>query len=396
MNKIPNEERNLNKEFIGFTIVSGMMSFSYNVVMIVIPLRMADRGLSYGEIGGVMSTLAIGLLVIKLVIGHLSDRLGTKRFMLVSLLGLGVVVALLANAESMVMFAVGMVALGIFRGIFLSVNGAYMFDIADNGEYGKIYGAVEGISSLLASIGGMISGVLYHLREGKYALYICSILLFVASAWVVIGMKRGNNIQQERLPIYRILKTINKRILIFCVVVFLQSFVAGPMWNFIIPMYCYNVLLFSPAVLGILMSMDELISSPTYIIAGRVVDKVNVVKFNVIALLLTALAGVLMRGVSSTVQFMIVFLLCSISLSCTFVGIPRERVAYIRKEQKGLELAFLSLCGSLGDSLGSNVLGRIAAKHSIQQCFWIFAMVYVMLAILVIIPVKYIGRENGK
>ena len=69
--------RKIDREFIGFTLISGLISFGYNVVMTVIPLRMSDHGQSYGRIGSAMSAVAIGLMVIKLVIGHLSDILGT-------------------------------------------------------------------------------------------------------------------------------------------------------------------------------------------------------------------------------------------------------------------------------------------------------------------------------
>lgn len=381
--------RRINREFIGFTLVSGLISFGYNVVMTVIPLRMTDHGLSYGKIGSAMSAVAIGLMVIKLIIGHLSDILGTKKFILSSLAGLAVVSVLLAKADEIVAFTVLMAALGIFRGIFLAVSGSYVMDMASSGGYGKIYGAVQSVSSLLASIGGIISGLLYQFHEGEYALYICSFLLMAASIWAAVGLKSNENVRRERLPILQIFKSINKRILIFCVLVFIQSFVAGPMWSFIIPMYCYNVLLFSPAKLGILMSMDELVSAPTYMLAGRVVDKVNVVKFNIVFLLLTALGGLLLIRTQSAFLFMTVFLLCSISISCTFVGIPKERVGYIRKEQKGLELALISLCGSLGDSLGSNILGKVAEKYTINQCIYIFAASYVIMAVLVAVPVLF-------
>lgn len=83
--------RKIDREFIGFTLISGLISFGYNVVMTVIPLRMSDHGQSYGRIGSAMSAVAIGLMVIKLVIGHLSDILGTKKFILSSLAGLAVV-----------------------------------------------------------------------------------------------------------------------------------------------------------------------------------------------------------------------------------------------------------------------------------------------------------------
>ena len=91
-------------------------------------------------------------------------------------------------------------------------------------------------------------------------------------------------------------------------------------------------------------------------LAGRIVDKVNVVRFNVIFLLITAAGGLFLVKAPSPFIFMLVFLICSVSISCTFVGLPKERIGYIRKEQKGLELALLSVCGSRGDSLGSNVL----------------------------------------
>ena len=326
------KEHKANREFIGFTLISGLISFGYNVVMTVIPLRMVDHGLSYSKIGSAMSAVAIGLMVIKLLIGHLSDMLGTKNFILTALAGLGIVCVLLAKADRLLTFTVLMAALGIFRGIFLAVSGSYVMEMANSGEYGKIYGAVQGISSLLASVGGMISGLLYQFKEGEYALYICS---------------------------------------------------------FIIPMYCYNILLFSPAKLGILMSMDELIGAPTYMLAGRVVDKVNVVKFNILFLLITALGGLFLIKSPTPTIFMVVFLICSVSISCTFVGIPKERIGFIRKEQKGFELALISVCGSLGDSLGNNVLGRVAEKYTIDQCMYIFSASYIVMALLVALPLLF-------
>ena len=383
------KEHKANREFIGFTLISGLISFGYNVVMTVIPLRMVDHGLSYSKIGSAMSAVAIGLMVIKLLIGHLSDMLGTKNFILSALAGLGIVCVLLAKADRQLSFTVLMSALGIFRGIFLAVSGSYVMEMANSGEYGKIYGAVQGISSLLASVGGMISGLLYQFTEGEYALYICSFLLIASTLWAAIGLKNNQCMHGERLPILQIFKSINKRILIFCVLVFIQSFVAGPMWSFIIPMYCYNVQLFSPAKLGILMSMDELIGAPTYMLAGRVVDKVNVVKFNILFLLITALGGLfLIKSPTSTI-FMVVFLICSVSISCTFVGIPKERIGFIRKEQKGFELALISVCGSLGDSLGNNVLGRVAEKYTIDQCMYIFSASYIVMALLVALPLLF-------
>ena len=380
-------------EFLVFTLVSALISFGYNVVMTVIPLRMADRGLGYGEIGGVMSAVAVGLMVIKLAVGHLSDLFGTKRIILTSLLGLSAVCALLAQADSLAAFAVLMAALGIFRGIFLSVNGSSMLELSGNGRYGKVLGVVQGVSSLLASVGGMMAGLLYSLREGEYALLLCSLMLLASALWAALGLKRVGKMERERMKLWKVFGSMNRRLVLFCLIVFIQSFAAGPMWNFIIPMYCYQVLLFSPALLGILMSLDELVSAPAYMLAGAVVDRVNVFRFNVVFLLLTAAGGILLTRTGSTAAFMLVFLFCSVCTACTFVGIPKERIDYIRRERKGLELALLSVCGSLGDSLGSNVMGQAAERFSIDQCMLIFASAYVLMAALAALPALLFGKK---
>ena len=380
-------------EFFFFFFVSALISFGYNVVMTVIPLRMADRGLGYGEIGGVMSAVAVGLMVIKLAVGHLSDLFGTKRFILTSLLGLSAVCALLAQADSLAAFAVLMAALGIFRGIFLSVNGSSMLELSGNGRYGKVLGVVQGVSSLLASVGGMMAGLLYSLREGEYALLLCSLMLLASALWAALGLKRVGKMERERMKLWKVFGSMNRRLVLFCLIVFIQSFAAGPMWNFIIPMYCYQVLLFSPALLGILMSLDELVSAPAYMLAGAVVDRVNVFRFNVVFLLLTAAGGILLTRTGSTAAFMLVFLFCSVCTACTFVGIPKERIDYIRRERKGLELALLSVCGSLGDSLGSNVMGQAAERFSIDQCMLIFASAYVLMAALAALPALLFGKK---
>ena len=110
-----------------------------------------------------------------------------------------------------------MAALGIFRGIFLAVSGSYVMEMADGGGYGKIYGAVQSVSSLLASIGGMISGLLYQFREGEYALYICSFLLMASSVWAAAGLKGSETvdvykrqIQKEEIEPFPVLRFIQK------------------------------------------------------------------------------------------------------------------------------------------------------------------------------------------
>ena len=138
------------------------------------------------------------------------------------------------------------------------------------------------------------------------------------------------------------------------------------------------------------MSMDELVSAPTYMLAGRIVDKVNVVRFNVIFLLITAAGGLFLVKAPSPFIFMLVFLVCSVSISCTFVGLPKERIGYIRKEQKGLDWRCFPYAGSLGGFPGEQMCWeRVAEKYTIDQCMYILTASYIIMAFLAAAPVLF-------
>ncbi len=71
--------------FWSFALISSIFFMSNNAISIIIPLKMADEGLSYASIGGVMSSFAIGVLVMKIFIGRHSDIVGQKIYIILSL-----------------------------------------------------------------------------------------------------------------------------------------------------------------------------------------------------------------------------------------------------------------------------------------------------------------------
>ncbi len=370
-------------EAVGFAILSGLISFFYNVVMIVVPLRMSDHGLPYAVVGGAMSAVSIGLIVVKLAIGHLSDLFGSRRFILTALLGLAIAAAGLGTVENLWGYILFMALMGVFRGIFTAVSGSYVFDLADQGGYGRVYGAVLSVNSLMASIGGMIAGALYRFGEGRLPLYLCSGLLALGLAWAWRGLSAGQSQPAAALSAWHLLKGIRPGLWVFCLLTFLQSFAIGPLWNFILPMYCYNIMGFSAAWVGVLMAADELISTPTSLLAGQVVDRIHrLSRWNALILVCIAVCGVCLGNASGPVPFMAAFLLCSVGIASSYVGLPRQRFSYINLRQKGFELALISLCGNLGDALGSQILGQVADRYPLSVCLAIFSGVYLVMALL--------------
>lgn len=370
----------------GFAILTGLISFFYNVVMIVVPLRMSDHGLPCAVAGGAMSAVAIGLILVKLLIGRLCDQFGPRRFILAALLGLAVSAAGLGTAEGLWGYTLFMALMGVFRGVFTAVSGSYVFDISDPGGYGRVYGALLSVTSLMASIGGMIAGALYRFGEGRLPLYLCGGLLALGLIWAWRGLPEGQSQPSASLSVRHLLKGICPGLWVFCLLTFLQSFSVGPLWNFILPMYCYNVMGFSAVWVGTLMSTDELLSTPTYLLAGQVTDRVRRLSlWNALTLVCIAACGMFLGKTTGPVSFMAVFLLCSVGIACSFVGLPRQRVPYINLQQKGFELALISLCGNLGDALGSQILGQVADSYSLPVCAGVFSGIYLVMAVLALL-----------
>lgn len=161
------------------------------------------------------------------------------------------------------------------RGIFTSINSSYTVDLADESTVGNDFGNILGISSLFTSCGGMLAGVLYRFQDGGIAFLIMAAFLLVAAVLALLFLPTIANTDQKVVD-KSLFKNINKMIYVCCIVMFLQTFVTSPMWNVVVPMHFYITFGLSATFVGVAMSLDELVGSPTYFIAGRIVDNINI------------------------------------------------------------------------------------------------------------------------
>ena len=61
----------------------------------------------------------------------------------------------------------------------------------------------------------------------------------------------------------------------------------------------------------------------------------------------------------------------------------------MEKVQWGPVRGMVSGSGSLGESLGRNMLGRVAEKYTIDMCMYILAASYIIMAFLAAAPVLF-------
>lgn len=370
-----------------FAIISGCFMMSSNAVSVIIPLRMIDQGLSYDSIGAVMASFSVGMLVVKMVVGRHSDLVGQKFYLIISVLFTAVVISAMVIVNNLLQYVICLCCLGVCRGMFTSVNTSYTIELTDYSNRGKGFGNIYSISSIITSLGGVMAGFLYKFGQGKYAFAIIALLLFIMVILVVVYLPNPGK-QSSKLIDKFMFKGMSNIIYLFCIIMFLQTFVTTPMWDLIVPMHFYVTFGLSAALLGIVMSLDEFIASPTYLIAGFIADKINAEKLSIVSYILASIVSVVMIITKNPMIFLISFLASGFFLTFSYISIPKAESKYLRNEYKGFELGLISLSAAAGQALGNLFIGKLINKYSINAGIICFLMVYLFIAVLLIIIVR--------
>lgn len=376
-----------------FALVSGCFLMSTNAITIIIPLRMADQGLSFSSIGGGLASFSLGMVFIKVITGRHADLVGQKRYLMIALVSGAVIVFLMAFVTPITYYYILLCCFGICRGIFTSINSSYTVELTEYEDRGKGFGNILGISSIITSLGGMAAGVLYQFSKGKYAFIIIAITLIIAAIATLLFLPSVQN-RNTKFVDRNLISGMNPKILLFCVVMFLQTFVTSPMWNVIVPMHFYITFSYTAVALGFVMSLDEFIGSPTYIIAGHIADKINVRIMACVSYVLSSCAGILLIIVNNSIPFLIIFLICSIFVTSTYIAVPKAESFYMRNEVKGFEFALISLSASIGDVLGNIFLSKIVDEFSIKAGPICFSIIYIVIAFILFTGIKTIHNDK--
>ena len=375
------------KQIIIFAIVSGCFLMSMNAVTIIIPLRMADTGLNYSEIGGIMSAFSFGILGIKVLTGRHADIIGQKKYLIISLLLAAIILTFMFFATTTLQYLVLLCCLGLCRGIFTSINSSYTVDLANESTVGNDFGKILGTSSFFSSCGGILAGLLYKFRDGGVVFLIMAVCLFIATLLTLLFLPTITNSSQKIID-NLLFKNINKTIYLCCIIMFLQTFVTSPMWNVVVPMHFYITFGLSAAFVGLVMSLDELVGSPTYFIAGRISDKINIQLMGGISYFFVCIICLLMTKIKQPQLFLVFFLLSSIFITSTYIVMPKIESIYVRKNAKGFEFALISISAGIGDTLGNIFFGKLLDNLSINYAFVCVAIAYLIIAILLLIFIK--------
>ncbi|EBU2568915.1 MFS transporter [Salmonella enterica] len=246
-------------------LLVGLYAASTAAVMSVLPFYIREMGGSPLIIGIIIATEAFSQFCAAPLIGHLSDRVGRKRILIVTLAIAAISLLLLANAQCILFILLARTLFGISAGN-LSAAAAYIADCTHVRNRRQAIGILTGCIGLGGIVGAGVSGWLSRISLGA-PIYAAFILVLGAALVAIWGLKDPSTTSRttDKIASFSARAILKMPVLRVLIIVMLCHFFAYGMYSSQLPVFLsdtfiWNGLPFGPKALSYLLMADGVIN----------------------------------------------------------------------------------------------------------------------------------------
>lgn len=326
--------RTRRREYIGLCLLGFLTSLGFFAVHPILPLYVKQLGVSYGEIGYFFSAYSFVWVFLQIYAGHLSDRYGRKKFILVGLLMYACFAFLCFRAQTFLELLLFRMMQGVGLGLFGPASLGLVGSLKEKGKSMAIYRTSEAIGIVLGPIlGGFVGEV-----RLSYPFLISMCAGFSAVASLPLLREKEGVAEAESFwgSVKSILKL--KGFLYICVAAFIAELCFAS-FDIVIPIVGSQIG-FSARKIGVLIASYFAAFSLFQIPIGMLSEKASKKKLIVVSAAISSM-GFLALVVSRTFWPMIFAMaLLGITLGAVFVQSTALIAEIAPKGKKSLCLAF--------------------------------------------------------
>ena len=175
-------------------------SFTLQMTWIHLVPYVTDPGIGLSAVVGatLLSTIGWSNMVGKVILGNLSDRIGSHSTLVIcyGMAGLSMVWLIFARELwALYLFAA---ALGFFYGGWIPMQAAFVGSIFGLGSMGAILGALQMGTSIAGPTGALMAGYIYDVTGSYYYAFVTGAVLFFTASTLIFLVRKPENI-----PIHR-------------------------------------------------------------------------------------------------------------------------------------------------------------------------------------------------
>ncbi|ELX7630483.1 MFS transporter [Salmonella enterica] len=351
-------------------LLVGLYAASTAAVMSVLPFYIREMGGSPLIIGIIIATEAFSQFCAAPLIGHLSDRVGRKRILIVTLAIAAISLLLLANAQCILFILLARTLFGISAGN-LSAAAAYIADCTHVRNRRQAIGILTGCIGLGGIVGAGVSGWLSRISLSA-PIYAAFILVLGSALVAIWGLKDPSTTSRttDKIAAFSARAILKMPVLRVLIIVMLCHFFAYGMYSSQLPVFLsdtfiWNGLPFGPKALSYLLMADGVINIFVQLFLLGWVSQYFSERKLIILIFALLCTGFLTAGIATTIPVLVFAIVCIIS-----------------RKESATAIGIFSAGSPLGGAVSGPIVGLLALSLGWRPAFgiiFLFGLVWVLL-----------------
>jgi len=354
-----------------------------SMVIPFLPLYVQQFNVSEFGAGLLFSVHAATRIVILPFVGRLSDRWDRRVFLL-----FGVLCYILSSlayipASTLTAFVLVMFVHGTATAVVHPIAMAYVGDIAPKGQEGTYSGYIN--TAMLGGIGGgpLIGGILkdhFSMQSNFIVMTGLSLIALLLLVWFLPQAQSHKHTAKST--------TTSQWALLHCRPILgvagfrLGYALANALTWVFLPLLATHLLPLSTTQVGLLVSVNVLVSTLLQSPSGRLADRVNKAHLMGVGGVVSALALCIFPWATGFWQLFILNLLVGAAYGLAFPAHIALAMEQARGYGMGTVMSLLMLAHGVGMMIGPVLFGAIAKQWSLQSAFWSGGLINILLITL--------------
>jgi MFS family permease len=364
--------------------------FGYGFLSVVLALYLAQRGLSEGEIGMLLTLTLAGDAAITLWITTSADRMGRRR-MLIFGAGLMVVAGLIFNFTGNYIILIATAIIGVLSpsgneiGPFLSIEQASLSQLVPDQKRTQTFAWYNLVGSFATATGALVGGFLAQLLQnagytplnsyravlmGYTLIGVLLIILFLFLSHAVEAPKLAETITlQRRFGLHKSQKVVFKLSSLFALDAFAGALVVQSMVA-----YWFNIKFgVQPAVLGSIFFAANILAGISALSAAWIAKRIGLINTMVYTHIPSNIL-LIMVPFMPTLPLAILVLLLRFSISQ--MDVPTRQsytMAVVDPDERSAAMGVTSIARSVGAMFSPAITGQLLAVAGLMGAPFVIA-----------------------